>query len=242
MIAEILRGAENEYEIYFLLTSYIEALRADDQYERLPESITRLPLEGAADVRMRCAKLVAELDVASRQLDDKACMLIKDALYVLGMALARLQALDVPHKLMDILLVDGNPADARVTQEALTSAGIPHQLHVVSDDRDAISYLNRSRQFADAPQPDVVLVDLHVTPECGRKVLSEIRASDRLRHIPVVLLTGAGSARIGGRNSEAGVGDAVTHTSGIDAFVRQIKSIQSRRPRREAYPGIPARD
>ena len=94
MIIGIIREANTEHDIYFLLTSYIEAVRFGDKLNFLPECLTRLPLTGLDDVRGRSAKLVAELDAASKRLDYKTCMVIKEALEIFGAALTRLESFE----------------------------------------------------------------------------------------------------------------------------------------------------
>src|SRR3954468_9399916 len=149
MFTDVIRTAENEHEIFFLLTSYAEAVNYDRPIQPLPEAITRLPLRGVADVWERFDQLVPELDAASKRLDDRAVALIKQALHTYGTALGRLQTLDkeksnaaaeaeatlsalaTRQEPLEILLVDDNPADVRMTREALQIAGVPHQLHVV---------------------------------------------------------------------------------------------------------------
>ena len=94
MFTDVIRTAENEHEIFFLLTSYAEAVRYDRPIQPLPEAITRLPMRGVSDVWERFDQLVPELDAASKRLDDKAVALIKQALHTYGTALGRLQALE----------------------------------------------------------------------------------------------------------------------------------------------------
>ncbi len=94
MFTDAIRTAENEHEIYFLLTSYADAVRYDRPVESVPEPITRLPVKGPNDVKERFDQLVPELDAASKRLDDKAVALIKQALHTYGTALGRLHSLE----------------------------------------------------------------------------------------------------------------------------------------------------
>ena len=91
-IATIIREAKTEQEIYFLLTAYIEAVQFADRLNCLSENLTRLPLSGLEELRQRSVKLVAELDAASKRLDDSVCTVIKEALEVFGVALTRLES------------------------------------------------------------------------------------------------------------------------------------------------------
>jgi hypothetical protein len=98
MFADIIRSANTEHEIYCLLTSYIETVRfSDKSHNCIPEPITRLPLKGKDDVRIRFTQLMVELDKASRSLDDNSCTIIKEGVHALGVALNRLSLLDEQH-------------------------------------------------------------------------------------------------------------------------------------------------
>ena len=88
-----------------------------------------------------------------------------------------------------ILLVEDNPGDVRLTQEAFTDAAINNDLHVVRDGQEALDFLNRDGDHEDAPRPDLVLLDLNLPKVDGMTVLEEIKTSDSLRRIPVIILT-----------------------------------------------------
>jgi hypothetical protein len=94
MIADIIRKAETQNDIYFLLTSYLEALQFSGMPSGVSQDIADLPLRGKMDVKTRFSKLVIELDNASRRLDDQACVAIREALHIFGAALTRLRAID----------------------------------------------------------------------------------------------------------------------------------------------------
>ncbi len=93
MITDVIREAETEHVIYFLLTAYVRAVRFDDKVKSLPEQATRLPLRDVEDVSERFQMLVTALDAASRQANDKARTIIKEALHIFGTGLSRLKAL-----------------------------------------------------------------------------------------------------------------------------------------------------
>ena len=80
MIADDIRKADTEAMIYFLLTAYIDSARSSGKLASVPDHITRLPVRGVADVRTRFESLLVELDVASKQLNDQACVGIREAL------------------------------------------------------------------------------------------------------------------------------------------------------------------
>jgi len=90
---------------------------------------------------------------------------------------------------IEILLVEDNPGDVRLTREALKDARVANTLHVVEDGVDALDYLYRRGQYCDAPRPHLVLLDLNLPKKNGREVLAEIKADERLKRIPVVILT-----------------------------------------------------
>jgi hypothetical protein len=94
VITDVIREAETEYVIYFLLMAYINAARNSDTPNSLPEQIAALPLTGKDDARLRFEALMLALDAASKRCDDYACIVLKDALSVFGTAVYRLQSLD----------------------------------------------------------------------------------------------------------------------------------------------------
>ena len=90
---------------------------------------------------------------------------------------------------VEILLVEDNPADVRMTREALTSDRLWNRLGVVTDGVEAMAYLRREGKFAAAPRPDLILLDLNLPKKDGREVLAEIKADPNLKLIPIVVLT-----------------------------------------------------
>jgi len=88
-----------------------------------------------------------------------------------------------------ILLVEDNPADARLTAEGLKRAKVMNQLHIVEDGEEAIAFLRRDGRWADAPRPDIVFLDLNLPKMDGREVLSVVKSDPNLGHIPIVVLT-----------------------------------------------------
>ena len=92
--------------------------------------------------------------------------------------------------LINILLVEDNPADVRLTQEALKEAAHARtRLHVAGDGVEALEFLHRQGSFAAAPRPDLMLLDLNLPRVDGRQVLAEVKGDPELRRIPVVVLT-----------------------------------------------------
>jgi chemotaxis family two-component system response regulator Rcp1 len=89
----------------------------------------------------------------------------------------------------EILLVEDNPADVRLTLEALKDGKVKKHLSVVGDGVEAMAFLRREGPYAEAPHPDLILLDLNLPKKDGREVLAEIKADEALKHIPVVVLT-----------------------------------------------------
>ncbi len=90
---------------------------------------------------------------------------------------------------INILLVEDNPADARLTAEGLKRAKVLNQLHVVEDGEEAVAFMRREGRWVDMPRPDIVFLDLNLPKMDGREVLSIIKEDPALQHIPVVVLT-----------------------------------------------------
>lgn len=90
---------------------------------------------------------------------------------------------------MDILLVEDNPGDARLTREALTAGGEHNTLHDVRDGEQALAFLRREGRFESAPTPDLILLDLNLPRRRGHEVLEDMKRDPSLKHIPVVVLT-----------------------------------------------------
>ncbi len=90
---------------------------------------------------------------------------------------------------IDVLLVEDDPGDVLMTQEAFAHHKIRNTLHVVSDGVQAVQFLRRQGQYADAPRPGLILLDLNLPRKDGREVLAEIKSDEELCSIPVVVLT-----------------------------------------------------
>ena len=89
----------------------------------------------------------------------------------------------------DILLVEDNPGDVRLTEEAFKEGNIANTLHVVTDGIEALDFIYQCGDHADAPRPDIILLDLNLPRKNGDEVLTEIREDDDLSQIPVIILT-----------------------------------------------------
>jgi len=91
------------------------------------------------------------------------------------------------HKI--IFLVEDNKADVRLIQEALKTSSLPHQVITVRDGVEAMNYLHQAGEYANAPRPDLILLDLNLPKKGGIEVLAEIKSDPQLKRIPVVILT-----------------------------------------------------
>ncbi|MFQ3648503.1 MAG: response regulator [Anaerolineae bacterium] len=90
---------------------------------------------------------------------------------------------------IQILLVEDNPGDVRLTREALKDSKMHNTLHVASDGVEALRFLRGEGEYKGSPRPDIILLDLNLPRKDGREVLAEIKADESLRRIPVVILT-----------------------------------------------------
>jgi len=94
---------------------------------------------------------------------------------------------------LGVLLVEDDPGDVLIAREALNAAGLDTRLDVVSDGIDAMDYLRRKGDYADAERPDLILLDLNLPRMSGHEVLAAVKADPTLRRIPVVVLTTSSS-------------------------------------------------
>jgi CheY-like chemotaxis protein len=92
-------------------------------------------------------------------------------------------------KLVDILLVEDNPGDVRLTKEAFREAKVLNKIYVAKDGVEAMEYLRKEGTFTDRPVPDLILLDLNLPRKNGQEVLAEIKKDPKLKHIPVVILS-----------------------------------------------------
>ena len=90
---------------------------------------------------------------------------------------------------IEILLVEDNPGDVELIREGLVDGKIGNNLNAVGDAVEALAFLRREGKYAEMPLPDLVLLDLNLPGKDGREALAEIKADERLKHIPVIILT-----------------------------------------------------
>lgn len=122
---------------------------------------------------------------------------------------------------LDILLVEDNPGDARLAEEAWKEGGVPGRLHVVADGDEAIRYL----RHPGTNRPDLLLLDLNLPRKDGREVLAEIKGDPTLRRIPVVVLTTSQSDPDILRSYDLHANCFVAKPVDLDSFIAVVKSI-----------------
>lgn len=127
---------------------------------------------------------------------------------------------------IEILLVEDNPGDVRLTREALDEKKICNNLHVVNDGVKAMDFLLRRPPFADAPRPDLVLLDLNLPRKDGREVLAEIKNNDGLKAIPVVILTTSKAEEDIIRTYNLHANCYITKPVDLDQFLTVVESIE----------------
>ncbi len=128
-------------------------------------------------------------------------------------------------RLADFLLVEDNPGDVRLTQEALKSHKVQNNLHVVTDGEEAMLFLRRQGKYKDAPRPDVILLDLNLPKKDGREVLAEIKSDPLLKTIPVVVITSSEAEQDVIRSYDLNANCYVTKPVNFDQFVKVVQSI-----------------
>jgi CheY-like chemotaxis protein len=127
---------------------------------------------------------------------------------------------------INILLVEDNPGDVRLTVEALREGKVHNHLSVARDGVEALAFLRREGEFADAPRPDVILLDLNLPKKDGREVLAEIKADERLRRIPVVVLTTSKAEEDILRSYALHANCYVTKPVDLEQFITVVRSIE----------------
>jgi two-component system, chemotaxis family, response regulator Rcp1 len=126
-----------------------------------------------------------------------------------------------------ILMVEDNEGDVSLTQEALQSAKIINNLHVVPDGVEALAYLRRDGKFATALRPDLILLDLNLPLKDGRQVLAEIKADPELRMIPVVILTSSSAEQDVVKSYDLHANCYIVKPVDLDGLMAVVKSIQN---------------
>jgi CheY-like chemotaxis protein len=127
--------------------------------------------------------------------------------------------------MIQILLVEDDPGDVLITREAFADNKVRNQLSVVSDGEAAMAFLRREEGYADAPRPDLVLLDLNLPRKAGHEVLAEIKSDVDLQRIPVVVLTTSDAEEDILRSYDLHANAYVTKPVDFDCFLNVVRQI-----------------
>jgi chemotaxis family two-component system response regulator Rcp1 len=129
-------------------------------------------------------------------------------------------------KIIDILLVEDNPGDVRLIQEAIKENKMCNKLHVVGDGVEAMAFLHREDKYANMPHPDIILLDLNLPKKDGREVLAEIKKDSNLKRIPVVILTTSKAEEDIIKTYNHHANCYITKPVDLNQFIKIVKSIK----------------
>ena len=132
---------------------------------------------------------------------------------------------DQPASPVEILLVEDNPGDVRLTQEALKEGKVYSNLHWAKDGVEALEFLKREGKHANAPRPDIILLDLNLPKKDGREVLAVIKRDAELKQIPVVVLTTSKAEEDVLKSYELHANCYVTKPVDLEKFIQVVQSI-----------------
>ena len=126
---------------------------------------------------------------------------------------------------IDVLLVEDDPGDVLMTREAFADNKVTNRLSVVSDGVSALEYLRKEGEYADVTTPDLILLDLNLPRMDGREVLSALKQDERLRSIPVVVLTTSEAEEDIVRSYSLHANAYVTKPVDFDRFIEVVRQI-----------------
>jgi two-component system, chemotaxis family, response regulator Rcp1 len=129
-------------------------------------------------------------------------------------------------KPIEILLIEDNAGDARLAREALRDGKVANNLSWVADGVEALAYLRREGKHESAPRPDLILLDLNLPRKDGREVLSEIKADDKLKRIPVVILTTSQAEEDILKAYHLNANCYISKPVDLDQFIKVVKCIE----------------
>ncbi|THE66343.1 response regulator [Salinadaptatus halalkaliphilus] len=125
-----------------------------------------------------------------------------------------------------ILLVEDNPGDIRLTQEAFEQGRIENDLHVVSDGAAAIDFLRQEGEYEDAPRPDIILLDLNLPRMDGQDVLEALKSDPQMRSIPVIVLTSSQAEEDIVQSYELHANAYLTKPVNPDEFIDTVRAFE----------------
>lgn len=126
---------------------------------------------------------------------------------------------------IDILLVEDDPGDELITREAFEHNKLKNRLHVAHDGEEGLNYLYRRGEFADAPRPDLILLDLNLPKYDGRQLLEKVKSDPDLAQIPVVVLTTSSAEEDILKSYKLHANAYVTKPVDLDQFMRAVRQI-----------------
>ncbi|RLC93997.1 MAG: response regulator [Chloroflexi bacterium] len=129
-------------------------------------------------------------------------------------------------KPIEILLVEDNPGDVRLTREGLKEGKMRNNLHVVEDGEEALAFLRKEGRYEDAPSPDLILLDLNLPKKDGRELLADIKGDENLKRIPVVILTTSKAHEDILRTYDLHANCYITKPVDLEQFINVVKSIE----------------
>ncbi|RJQ56739.1 MAG: response regulator [Nitrospiraceae bacterium] len=133
---------------------------------------------------------------------------------------------NVPLNPIEVLLVEDNPGDVRLMQEALKDSKVHNNLHVVYDGENAMSFLRREGVYSGAPEPNLIMLDLNLPGKDGREVLDEIKNDPGLKHIPVVIVTTSAAEQDILKSYRLHANCYVTKPVNLDQFIKVVHAIE----------------
>ena len=128
---------------------------------------------------------------------------------------------------VEILLIEDNPGDVRLTREAFKEGKVNNNLNVVKDGVEAMAFLRQENKYADAPRPDVILLDLNLPRKDGREVLAEIKQDPNLKRIPVVILTTSQAEQDILKTYNLYANCYITKPVDLEQFITVVRSIKT---------------
>jgi chemotaxis family two-component system response regulator Rcp1 len=127
---------------------------------------------------------------------------------------------------IEILIIDDNPGDVELTKAALRDARILNEVHVVYNGEEALRFLRRAGNYAGAPRPDLIFLDLAMPKVDGFQVLAEMRADPELRQIPVVVMSSSSAEKDLARAYDAQISAYLIKPSDLDAYFSAIRAVK----------------
>lgn len=130
------------------------------------------------------------------------------------------------NSLVEILMVEDNPADVRLTVEAFRDAKVLNHMSVVGDGEEAMAFLRKEGKYAVSPRPDLILLDLNLPKKDGREVLAEIKQDPALKRIPVVILTTSEDEKDILKAYDLHVNAYIRKPVDLDQFIKVVEAVE----------------